>query len=735
MKHPAEMTSEERLDLVVRQSMRAWRPPPRLKLSEWAERHYRLSEESAAQHGRFTPIPYQRGIMDAVTDPSVTSVTVMKSARVGYTKILNAAVGYYMHQDPCPIMVVQPTIEDAEGYSKEEIAPMLRDCPDLGALLLEGPKSKDSNNTILHKKFRGGILSMVGANSARGMRRVSRKVVALDEIDGYPLSAGPEGDPIRLAIRRSEYYWDRKILRGSTPTLAGISRIEAAFLEGDQRRYYVPCPHCGHMDILVFRRAGGGEEGSDRGHWMEWPEGKPEEAHFVCRRCGCSIEHRYKRDMVAAGEWRSEAPFRGHASFHIWAAYSYSPNATWAQLAEEFLQAKRDGPEALKTFVNTALGETWTERGEAPEWKRLYEGREAYPIGTVPDGPILLTAGVDVQKDRLVYEVVGWGEDKQSWCIDAGVIQGDTSGEAVWQDLDEQLLDRTWQRADGSALGIRVLAVDSGYNTNQVYSWARRHPMNRVIATKGVSRADALITAPSKVDVTVNGKRLARGYRVWPVGVDVAKSEFYGWLRLERPTAESKLPVPAGFCHFPQLGEEYFKQITAEQLVTVMKRQGFAHHEWQLIPGRENHWLDCRVLARAAAAFAGLERYAAAARIRRGAEARTPAQPQPHLMKYVEYIRNTGRSPLPATLFDSDWEPVGPRLRADLVAAGLVRETTDGLVLVHPAAPRAPAAPAAPAPGEAKPARRPESPRSGPGRGGGGGWLGSGRGNWLGKKR
>jgi phage terminase large subunit GpA-like protein len=424
-----------------------------------------------------------------------------------------------------------------------------------------------------------------------------------------------------LGIRRTEYYWDRKILAGSTPLVAGASRITEMFEAGDQRRYNVPCPHCGHMDVLTFR------ENDDRGHFMKWPEGKPEEAHFVCRKNGCVIEHKSKRDMVAAGEWRAEAPFRGHASFHIWAAYSYSPNATWGQLAAEFVDANRGGVEKLKTFVNTVLGETWHEKGEAPDWKRLYDRREQYERGTVPEPVVFLTAGVDVQRDRLVWEVIGWGDDRQNWSIDAAVIPGSTSTEAPWLSLDA-LLSRTWPRVDGQALSIHMLAVDSGDQTQVVYNWARRYPMSRVIACKGVASAKTLIGAPSAVDVTVRGKRMARGYKVWPVGGGIAKSELYGWLRLERPAAEGGEPFPPGYCHFPEYGEDFFKQITAEHLVKVVNhRTRFTTLEWQVLPGRENHWLDCRVYARAAAALAGLDRHAASMRAARPAAAAEAGQP------------------------------------------------------------------------------------------------------------
>lgn len=591
-----------KVDRVFRRASRTWRPPPRLSLSQWADEHFFLSAESAAEPGRWKTLPYQRAIMDAITDPSVTEVTLKKSARVGYTKMINAAIGYFIHQDPTTIMVVQPTVEDGEGYSKEEIAPMLNDVPALRGRVAE-PRSKDSNNTILHKVFRGGSLSVVGANSGRGFRRVSRRVVIFDEVDAYPASAGSDGDQIELGKKRAETYWNRKIIAGSTPLLAGVSRIDEMFEAGDQRRYYVPCPHCGYADILVFSR-----DSAERGHYMQWPEGRPEEAYFVCRRGGCVIEHRHKRDLVAAGEWRPEAPFRGHASFHIWAAYSFSPGATWGQIAQRFVAATAKGPEALRTFCNTELGETWVEKGEAPDWMRLYTRRERYEVGTVSAPVILLTAGVDVQRNRLVYEVVGWGEDKQSWTVDAGVLWGDTATEdtPVWLQLD-QLLEREYPRADGGAERISVMAVDSGDNTNTVYCWGRRHPRNRVLATKGVATQRMLLSAPTKVDVSVRGKKLNRGYRMWPIGVNVGKSELYGWLKLDPPTQPDQ-PFPRGYCHHPELGEVYFQELTAEQLVeTVHKKTRFRTYQWQLLPGRQNHFLDCRVLARAAAAFAGLD--------------------------------------------------------------------------------------------------------------------------------
>jgi len=580
-------------------TMRTLRPPPELSLSEWSKAFFVLSSETAAQPGRCTPLAWQREVMDAVTDETVERVTVMKSSRVGYTTLLSTVIGYHMAHDPTTIMVCQPTVDDAKGFSKEVVGPMLRDVPVLAALnVRDEEQDEDASSTLLHRTFPGGILSLVGANSGTGFRRVSRRIILLDEVDAYPSSAGQDGDPVKLAERRSEHFWDRRIVCGSTPLVAGASRIEELFLAGDQRRYHVPCPHCGHFDFLVFETKG------DRGHIMRWPDAKPELAYFECRACGCSIEETHKREILEAGEWRADNPGGSHRSYHLWSSLSTSPNASWGQIAAEFLEAKKR-PETLRTFVNTVLGETWKERGEAPDWERLYLRREDYAIGSMPAGALFLTAGVDVQKDRFVYEVVAWAPRKESWSVDAGELYGDTARDETWHQLDA-LLEREFSGGLDTHK-ISMLAVDSGYQTQLVYAWARQHPMNRVIATKGVAGARALIGTPSPVDVTVSGRRLQRGYKVWSVGVDLAKAEFYAWLRLR--IAEDG-EVPAGYCHFPMAyGEEFFRQVTSEHLVTTTnKRTNRATQIWCVQPGRENHHLDARLLARVAAAVLGIDR-------------------------------------------------------------------------------------------------------------------------------
>lgn len=588
---------------VLARARRALRPPDKLTLSQWADRFYYLSAVSSAYVGPWRTIGYQRGIMDALTDPEIAEVYLMKSARVGATKILNAFVGFSVHHDPTSVLIVQPTLSDAKEYSKEELEPMFEDCPALAPIAFQTDVEEDKkkSNTILHMRFQGGaIVSLIGAVSARGFRRVSRRRVLMDEVDEYEVNVGRQGDPIRLAIKRSATYHDRKAYGAGTPTIKGASRIEALYESGDQRRYHVACPQCGHRDFLVWtRRETGG------GHHMMFDAANPREtAHFVCSRNGCIIEERFKRQMIEGGEWVAQKPFRGKASFHIWAGYSLNPGDTWGQLAEEFVAASKD-VEALKTFVNTALGETWEERGDAPEYEPLFARREPYRIGTVPAGVAFLTCGVDVQQDRWVYEVVGWsGGDKESWSIDAGVIPGDPNTDAEWVKLDA-LLNRQFPCEDGTELPIMHLAVDSGYATQRAYSWVRSKPKNRVVAVKGKAEQRTIITQPSKIEVNINGKAVAAGARLWLVGTNVAKTELYGWLRL-KPPAQGAGYAP-GWLHFPEYDEEYFKQLTSEHLV-ARKVRGFQVFDWHLLPGRENHWLDCRVYARASAAILGIDR-------------------------------------------------------------------------------------------------------------------------------
>lgn len=560
----------------------AFKPPKKMTLSEWADSYAYLSAESSAEGGRWHTLPYQKGIMDAITNPKIEQISVMKSARVGYSKILNHVAAFHIHQDPCPIMIVQPTIEDAQGYSKEEIAPMLRDTPCLKGVVSEA-KSKDGANTILQKQFPGGSLSLVGANSPRGFRRVSRRVVLFDEVDGYPPSAGTEGDQIKLGIRRTEYYWNRKIVAGSTPTVKDFSRVERMFLQGDQRRYFVPCPDCGHMQYLKWAN-------------MKWRDNDPDTASYCCESCGVWIPAAKKRWMVERGEWRPTAPGNGkHVSFHIWAAYSYSPNASWSTLVEEFLDAKNDA-EQLKTFVNTVLGETWEdEYASKVNADGLSErsADEKYKQGVVPAEALLLTVGCDTQDDRLSLSVWGWGREEQGWLIDRVKIYGDPSRKDVWKQLDE-IVQTPYKSEDGRELKPMVVAIDSGgHHTSEVYQYARERQSLGVVAIKGMSTKNKPpIGKASKVDLNASGKTLKKGAQVFPVGTDTIKSLLFGRLKHN--------DVGPGYLHFyPTVGKDYFEELTAEKQILKYKN-GFDVRVWVKSSNARNEALDELVYAYAA---------------------------------------------------------------------------------------------------------------------------------------
>ena len=567
------------INAIATTALLAFKPPEKLTLSEWADRFAYLSVESSAEGGRWHTLPYQKGIMDAITDPKLEQITVMKSARVGYSKILNHTIAYHIHQDPCPIMLVQPTIEDAQGYSKEEIAPMLRDTPCLRGLVSEA-KAKDGANTILQKQFPGGTLSMVGANSPRGFRRVSRRVVLFDETDGYPQSAGAEGDQIKLGIRRTEYYWNRSIVAGSTPTIKDFSRIERMFLQGDQRRYFVPCPKCNHMQYLKWPN-------------MRWTDNDPATTAYQCESCSELIPHSKKRWMVERGEWRPTSPGNGkHVSFHIWAAYSYSPNASWSNLVEEFLDAKTDA-EQLKTFVNTVLGEVWEDEyaskiGASALLERA--AKETYEHRIVPASVLAVTVGCDVQDDRLSLSVWGWGREEEAWLLDRTKLYGDPSRPDVWKQLDE-VLSAPFLSEDGVDFKVSVCAIDSGgHHTADVYSYARERAALGVIAIKGMStKGKPPLGKASKVDLNRKGQVVRKGAQVFPVGSDTVKSLLFGRLKHNE--------VGPGYLHFySTVGTDYFEELTAEKQILRYK-QGYPQRVWVKKNTTPNEALDELVYA------------------------------------------------------------------------------------------------------------------------------------------
>ncbi|WP_175725157.1 phage terminase large subunit family protein [Burkholderia ambifaria] len=571
-------------------------PPPRLTLSQWAEKYAVLSRETSAQTGKFHAFPYQNGIMDAITDPSVETVTVKKSARVGYTKILDHVAGFFIHQDPSPILVVQPRVEDAEDYSVTEIAPMLRDTPVL-AEIAGDLKKKDSQQKIAKRIFpNGSSISFVGANSPGGFRRITARIVMFDEVNGYPvMGAGKEGDQIKLGVKRTESFWNRKIILGSTPTVKGESRIEKSFEKSDQRHYYVPCPHCGEFQILEWG-------GPETPYGMKWDKdehgvGLPATAYYVCRHNGCVIYDVDKPAMVAAGEWRAHKPFAGHAGFHIWAGYSLFQNASWPNLVEEWLDVK-DDPLMRQTFVNLVLGEDYEDRGDRALSEARLAARTEVWAGEVPDGVGVVTVGGDVQDDRVELETIGWGRNEESWSIDHAVIEGDPESAELWLKVDAYL-KRIWRRSDGRGFEVMAACIDSGgHHTQKVYEFAKARLGRRIWAVKGESARGG---ARSPVWPTKRpSSRNKASFRPVIIGVNAAKDVIRDRLRRDPQDENGVLTYPAGYMHFPSDRDiNYFAQLISERSVTKVAN-GQKFRVWELPPGRANEALDIRVYGYAA---------------------------------------------------------------------------------------------------------------------------------------
>lgn len=592
----------------------AVQPDPELTVSQWADKYRILTGKGAAESGPYqtSRAPYLRDIMDALSSSTAyRKIVFIKSAQVGATEAGNNWLGYIVHWAPAPIMGVWPTVEMAERMSKQRIEPMLSDTPELRERIPPA-RARDSGNTIRLKEFPGGVMVLTGANSASGLRSMPARYAFLDEVDAYDGDVEGEGSPIDLVAQRLKTFGRKgKMFLASTPKIKGSSRIEKEFEETDQRRYFVPCPLCGHMQYLQFSR-------------LRWEKGNPDSAKYQCEECEKPFEERHKTDFLSRGEWRPmvDAPVNKHAiGFHISALYSPIGWESWADIARSWDAAQ--GNEAqLKTFINTILGETWQERGEAPEWQRLYERRDRHwGLGSVPDGVCFLTAGIDVQRDRIEVHVWGWGQGLESWLIDVIVLEGVTAdlGHHVWSDL-VAVLARTWETSSGSTLPITKAAVDTGdgLTTSTVYAWCRQQGGQQVVAIKGDKvkiSAGSPVTGPTYQDVNVRGKKYkgSSGLKLFHVTSSFFKSETYRWLRLDKPTDEDidvGVTYPDGYIHLPDgVTSEWVEQLVAEQLVSEKNaRTGFSKLVWKKLRAR-NEALDARVYARAMVWLMGADRW------------------------------------------------------------------------------------------------------------------------------
>lgn len=552
---------------LIRQSLALLAPPPDLSVSQWADKYRILSAESSASPGRWRTemTEYLREPMDMVGEPGVYSITLMTSAQVGKSSFVENVIGYLMHFDPCPILHVSPTLTSMSMFSKERLSPMIRDTPVLRKLVKDA-KSRNSDNTIETKKFPGGNLAMVGSNAPAGLASRPIRTVLADEVDRFERSAGTEGDPLKLAIKRTTTFWNRILIFVSTPSNKGSSRIEEEYEKSDMRRRWCPCPHCGDYQVLKWSS-------------VRWTDGDPDTAFYECEFCGGVWDDFQRNRAVRAGEWRAEKPFNGRVGYHL--SQLYSPFATLADGVRDFLDSKSN-PELLKTWVNTFLGESWEEKGKQLEWSDLMTHRVEYETD-VPEEVTLITGAVDMQDDRAEVEFVGWGDDFRSWSLGYHQLYGDPSTPSFWQNL-RALLMQSFEHPLFGQIAPRMTCIDSGgHYTQAVYKFAASIP--RVTAIKGYAGAGKpMVGKPSRQNLG--------GAQVFPLGVDTLKEIVVARLNIEDPSA-------GGYCAFPaDRSDEYFLGLASEKAVTRYVK-GFKRVEWIKTRTR-NEPFDLRVYATAA---------------------------------------------------------------------------------------------------------------------------------------
>lgn len=554
------------LELVRRNALQALRPPPSIPLADWIEANVFLPATASALPGRMRLWSYQRGICEALEDPKIESICVMKSARIGFTALIGAVIAHYVANAPAPILTVQPTSDDARDFAVDteklfEASPTLRG-------LLSDASDESGRSTMMHKRFAGGSLKYLAARSPRNFRRHTAKVALADEIDGYDVTA--EGDVLELLKMRTQTFRDRKLLFGSTPVV-DIGPITRLYDQSDKRIFEVPCVECGEYSEITWRD-------------IRWDEGRPETAAWCCPKCGSIVMETHKAAMVEKGRWLTTAPdVKGRAGFKINSLVSPHFNARWSVLAEEFLRAKKT-PETLQTFTNLVLGEPWRLEGDELDEHDLFGRRETFGLAAIPEDVLWLTAGVDCQDDRLEVVIVGHGAT-DFYVLAHRVFWGPIDGDEVWRDLDS-LLRETWSHPLGGRLKIDAACVDSGDggHTEIVHGFTRPRFGRRVVAIKGV----AGFSRPQLERSTSKGANA-----LWLAGSDALKSLIF-----------ARLSRNAGIHFSDALTPVFFEQLCSERRV-VRYARGTPQSRFERIKGKRAEALDALAYAIAARQLIG----------------------------------------------------------------------------------------------------------------------------------
>ena len=573
-----------KLNACLAKILSGMKPPEDLTVSQWADKNRRLTSESSAEVGKWrtSRTPYMFDILDSFTDPLIEHIVVVAASQVGKSETINNMVGYCIDQDPGPILLIQPTIDDVKRYSEMRIAPMIRETRCLKRKVAD-PKSRDAANTKRQKSFPGGVLVMTGSNVAHDLSSMPIRYVFGDERDRWATSAGSEGDPWELAVARTRTFYNKKMVEVSTPTVKGASAIENSYNLGTMERWKTECPHCGEYVEITFDNIRFEYEAAEKGDKKIF---HITELFYVCPECGgISDEHTMKNQPA---KWVATVPEarKHHKTRSFWLTAWVSPWATWESIILQFLQAGTDSAK-LQVVYNTQFGELWEERGDMASEDDVMARREVYEA-EVPDGVLLLTCGVDTQDDRLEYEVVGHRRFGETWGIKKGVILGRPDTEEVWERLDE-VLSHKYKFKSGVSLQISLTFIDEGgHFTQEVRQHCLARQYDHVFAIKGANRPDIPYTAPPKKQkIVVNGKVIGQVW-VYEIGVNAGKQKIVDNLRVQSPGAN--------YCHFPlrdDYGKQFFKQLMSEHLAYVPKLKH--PWQWQKIPGHErNEAFDIR---------------------------------------------------------------------------------------------------------------------------------------------
>ncbi|HMN36645.1 MAG TPA: phage terminase large subunit family protein [Hyphomicrobium sp.] len=550
------------LKQTTRNALSVLKPPARLPLDQWIESNLRLPADVSALPGRVTLWPFQRDMAHSIGDPDVERVTVVKSVRVGFSTLLTATIGSYVANEPSPILLLMPTEADCRDVVVSDLEPIFEATPELNGLLAD-ERTAQGRSTMLSRRFPGGSLKVIAAKAPRNLRRHNVRVLLIDEADA--MESSQEGSPIVLAERRTLSFPNRKIVLGSTP-IWDHGHVLTSYRQSDQRIFEVPCPECHAFNEIKWAD-------------IQWPEGQPHKAAYCCPSCGSIIDETHKLPMVQQGRWRATRPeIVNHHGYRLNALVSPHTAASWANLATEFVEAKKD-PTTLQVFVNTILAEGWREEGDELDQAALTTRREPFSLRAIPPDVLMLTAGVDCQDDRLEAVVIGHGKDGAAFVLSHQVLWGAIASGDVWQEL-EDLLRATYQHPNGGMLRIDAAVIDSSDGDHQphVYAFTRPRMGRRVVAGKGVA---GFSRAPIQ-------RSTSKGVSLFLVGVDAVKQNLFNRL------------AGGGSIKFSEdLEPIYFEQLTSERRV-VRYVKGSPQRRFERIPGMRAETLDATVYAFAA---------------------------------------------------------------------------------------------------------------------------------------